>query len=45
MTCPIRPAGSADADFLTDMLEEAVDWSPDRAWSPAAHRGWSLLAH
>jgi GNAT superfamily N-acetyltransferase len=41
----IRPATSADADFLVDMLVEAVNWLPQRNWSRGQIMTDPSLAH
>lgn len=41
----IRPATSADADFLLDMLVAAVNWLPERNWSREQIMANPSLAH
>lgn len=41
----IRPATSADAEFLVDMLVEAANWGPERTWTREQIMADPSLAH
>lgn len=41
----LRPASTADADFLVDMLVEAVNWHPERSWPRARVLADPAMAH
>lgn len=41
----IRPATPADADFLVDMLVEAINWLPERNWSREQIMANPSIAH